>query len=163
MRYDLFIRRYAKLREYQAFVRHVVNHVRVVVGIHHTDPLIHPRPTGDVSGLQGQAWEGLVDIGDDGARFVDCKIPVSQDRHAVEGMQCQVNWLAHLGLEVMERVGHLFVGEDKPHDVDECAAWKSVNDWIGHVALLDSGYSSLQNRGCIYCCQNGFAASRSAS
>src|SRR5215831_721148 len=86
-----------------------------------------------------------------------------QDRHAIEGMQCQMAWLAHLQLEVMERVGHLFVGENQPHDVDECAAWKSVNDWIGHVRLLDSGCSSLQNRGCIYCCQNGFAASRSAS
>src|SRR5262249_28335384 len=98
MRYDLFIRGYAKLREYQAFVRHVINHVRVVVRIDHTDPLIHAGPTRDVSGLQGQAWESLVDIGDDGARFVDGKIRVPQDRHAVEGMQCQVAWPAHLRL-----------------------------------------------------------------
>src|SRR5215468_3274404 len=141
MRYDRFIRGYAKLREYQPLVRHVIDHVRVVVGIDHTDPLVHAGPTRDVSWLQGRARESLVDIADDGARLIERKIPMAQDRHAVEGMQCEVAWLAHLGLEVVECVRHLFVGEDQPHDVDECAAWKPVNDWIGHIGLLDSSCS----------------------
>src|SRR5262249_59386858 len=141
MRYDLFIRGYAKLREYQALMRHVINHVRVIVGIDHPDPLVHASTTWDVYRLQGQPREGLVDIGDDGARLVHREIAMPQDRHPIEGMQYQMAWLAHFRLEIMEHVGHLFVGENQPHDVDECAAWKPVNDWIGHITLLDSGCS----------------------
>src|SRR5215831_2024275 len=139
MRYDLFIRGYAKLRKHQAFVRHVINHVRAVVGINHADPLVHAGPTRNVSGLQGQPRKSLVDIGDDGARLIHREIAMPQDRHAIEGMQCQMALLAHFRLEVMERVGHLFVGEDEPHDVDECAAWEAVNVWIGHVGLALGG------------------------
>src|SRR5262249_31179837 len=139
MRYDLFIRGYAKLWEYQALVRHVINHVRVVVGIDHTDPLVHAGTARDVSRLQGQPRKCLVNIGDDGARLVHREIAMSQDRHAIEGMQSQMAWLAHRRLEVMERVKHLLVGENQPHDVDECATWKPVNDWIGHITLLDFG------------------------
>src|SRR5262249_18240481 len=140
MRYDLFIRGYAKLREYQALVRHVINHVRVVVRIDHTDPLVHAGTALYVSRLQGQPRKCLVNIGDDGARLVHREIAMPQDRHAIEGMQSQMDWHADLRLEVMERVGHLLVCENQPHDVNECAAWKPVNDWIGHITLLDFGY-----------------------
>src|SRR5262245_25947327 len=163
MRYDLFIRGYAKLGKYQTLVRHVINHVRIVVGIDHTDPLVHAGPTRDVSWLQGQSRKSLIDIGDDGARLVECEITMPQDRHAIEGMERQMAWLAHLRFEVLEGVGHLFVGENQPHDVDECAAWKPVNDWIGHITLLDSGCCRCKTLVIFYCRQNGLAASRSAS
>jgi hypothetical protein len=35
----------------------------------------------------------------------------------------------------MELVGHLFVDENHPHNVDEGASWKAINDWIGHGGL----------------------------
>jgi hypothetical protein len=40
---DLLIGRDAKLREDVTLVRDVITHVRVVVGIDRTDPLVHPR------------------------------------------------------------------------------------------------------------------------
>ena len=57
-----------------------------------------------------------------------------QDWHAVEGMQRQMAWLAHLRLQIMERVGHLLMREDEPHNVDESAARKAVYNEIRHAA-----------------------------
>ena len=54
----------------------------------------------------------FVQISDDGACLVNCEITMLQDWHAVEGMQRQMAWLAHLRLQIMERVWHLLVRED---------------------------------------------------
>src|SRR5262249_40471034 len=106
--------------------------------IDHADPLVHAPPSADVARLQGWARKGLVEISDDGARLEKREIAVPQDRHAIEGIERQMTWFSHLRLQVMELVGHLFVGEDHAHDVDESAARKAVNDGIGHgVTLLD--------------------------
>src|SRR5262249_45336964 len=80
--------------------------------------------------------KGFVQIGDDGACLVNCEISVLQYWHAVEGMHRQMAWLAHLRLQIMERVWHLLMREDEPHNIDESAARKSVYNEIRHAALL---------------------------
>ena len=55
-----------------------------------------------------------------------------QHRHAIEGMQREMAWLAHLGLEIPKRVRRALMREDQPHNVDKSAAGKAEYDWIGH-------------------------------
>jgi hypothetical protein len=55
-------------------------------------------------------------------------------------MQRQMAWLAHLRLQIMERVWHLLVREDEPHNVDESAARKAVYNEFRHAALLETTF-----------------------
>src|SRR5262245_20922500 len=156
MVHDLFVGGDAKLREDHPLVRHMVDHVRIVVGVDHADPLVHPRPVRDVSWLQRKPRKSLLDIRDDRTRLIDGEITVPQDWYPVEGMQCQVARFAHFRLQVMERVGHFLVGQHQPHNVDKGTARKPIDDWIGHFALP---YRPLQVS---YERQKGLAASSSA-
>jgi len=60
----------------------------------------------------------------------------------------------------MERVGHFLVGKHQAHDVDEGAARKAVDDWIGHLVPR---CLCVKRRLVNYRRQNGLSASRSAS
>src|SRR5262249_1345498 len=111
-------------------------HAQVVIGIYGTDPLVHARSIANTLWLQRRVRKGLVQIADDGACLVNCEITMLQDWHAVEGMQRQMAWLAHVRLQIMERVWHLLVREDEPHNVDESAARKAVYNEFRHAALL---------------------------
>src|SRR5215471_3919887 len=61
MRDDLLVRRNAELGKYPPFVRHVIDHVGVVVGVDGADPLVHARACAHVLGLQRGAVERFVD------------------------------------------------------------------------------------------------------
>ena len=86
MRYDLFIGRNAEFRIDQPFVGHMVDHIEVVVGIDRAYPLVHARPFANVLRRQARSVKRLVDIGGNGAGFVDGEIAVPQDRDAIEWM-----------------------------------------------------------------------------
>src|SRR5262249_18289885 len=125
-----------QVREDVPLVRDVVDHVGVVVGVYGADPLVHARSIAGTLWLQRRFRKGFVEIGDDGACLVNREIARLQDWHAVEGMQRQMAWLAHLRLQIMERVWHLLMREDEPHNVNESAAGKAVYNDIRHAALL---------------------------
>src|ERR1700674_4271346 len=74
MRDYLLIGRDPKSWEDQALVRHVVDHVRVVVGIDRADPLVHARAFANVSRLKRRSLKCLVNVGRNGARLIDGKI-----------------------------------------------------------------------------------------
>ena len=126
MRHNLLVGRNSKLGKNVPLVRDVVDHVGIVIGIYGTDPLVHARSIADVLWLQCWFWKDLLQIADDSARFINCEIIMLQDWHAVERMQRKMAGLAHLWFQVMERVWHLFMSKDKPHNVDESAARKPV-------------------------------------
>src|SRR5207253_9551395 len=89
------------------------------------------------------ALERLVDIGNNRAGLVNRKIVVSEDRDSVERMQRQVFRHAHHGLEVVEGVGDVLVGEDKPDDIDEGAARKAIHNGIRHLVSFCSTLRSI--------------------
>jgi hypothetical protein len=60
---------------------------------------------------------------------------MTQDWDAIEGMQRKMAWLTHLRLQIMERVWHLFMREDEPHNVDEGAARKPIHNEIRHAGI----------------------------
>src|SRR5262249_50702052 len=60
--------------------------------------------------------------------LINREITMPQDWHAVEGMQRKMAWLTHLRLQIMERVWHLLMREDEPHNVDERAARKPIHN-----------------------------------
>src|SRR5262249_27711561 len=136
MRHNCLVGRNPKFGKDVPLVRDVVDHVGVVIGIYGTDPLVHARSIADTFWLQRRFGKGLVQIGHDGPRLVNREIAMLQDWHTVEGMQCQMAWLAHLRLQIMEGVWHLLMREDEPHNVDESAARKAVYDELRHAALL---------------------------
>src|SRR5262245_61528325 len=86
MRHHLLVGRDAKFRKYPALVRHVVDHVGIEVGIDRAYPLMHARTLASTLWLKWRFLEGLVDVGRDGARFVNREIVVLQHRNAIEGM-----------------------------------------------------------------------------
>ncbi len=122
----------SQLREHQPLVRDVVDHVRVVVGIDRTDPLVHARACPDIFGLQGRPFKRFIDIGRDCAGFVERKIAVLKDRDAIERMQREVAGRAHLRFEIAEAMGNAFMGEHQPDDMDIGAAWETKYDDVGH-------------------------------
>ena len=132
VRHHLLVRRNAKLGKHAPLVRHVIDHVGVVVGIDRADPLVHARALPRARRPERRLVECLFDIGYDGARFIDREIAMLEDRHAVEGMQCEVSWFAHLRFEIPEGVGDLFMREHQPHDLNKSAAWKPEYDRVSH-------------------------------
>jgi hypothetical protein len=82
--------------------------------------------------VQGWTFERLIDVRSDCAGFVERKIAVLKDRHAIEWMQCEVAGGAHFRLEITERVWDSFVREHQPNDMDVSAAWKTKYDDVGH-------------------------------
>jgi hypothetical protein len=54
-------------------------------------------------------------------------------------MQRKVARLAHFRLDDVEGVGHAHMGEDQPHDVDERAAGKAIDDWIDEGSFFSFG------------------------
>jgi hypothetical protein len=113
----------------------VIDHVRVVVGIDRADPLVNARALPWARRAQGDVIERLFNVVHDGACLVHGEIAVLEDRHAIEGMQRQVSWFAHLRFEVAEGVGDILVGKHHPHDLNKGAAWKSKYNRIRHFFL----------------------------
>src|SRR5262245_42603196 len=109
---------------------------RLLIGVYGADPLVHTRWIADAFRPQRRLRKALLQIADDGARLVNREIAMPQDRHAIEGMERKMGRPTHLGFEIVERVGHVLVREDEPHDVHERAARKSVYDHSRHAALL---------------------------
>jgi hypothetical protein len=136
MRHNFLVGRNSKFGKDVPLVRDVVDHVGIEIGIYGTDPLVQARSIADTVWLQRRFRKGLLQIGDDGACLVNREITMLQDWDAVEGMQRQMAWLAHLRLKIMEGVWHLLMREDEPHNVDEGAARKAVYNEIRHAALL---------------------------
>jgi hypothetical protein len=86
MRHHLLVGRDAKSRKYQALVRHVADHVDVVVGIDRADPLVHARTVAGTFRLKRRFLERLVYVGGNCARFIDGEIAMVHHRNAIEGM-----------------------------------------------------------------------------
>ena len=84
VRHHLLVGRDTKPWEYQALVRHVVDHVGVVVGIDRAHPLMHARTVTCVLWLERWVFECLIDVGRNGAGLIDRKIAMPQDRHPLE-------------------------------------------------------------------------------
>jgi hypothetical protein len=124
VRDDLLVGRDAKLREDVTLVRDVVAHVRVLVGIDCTDPLVHSRAA--LGGLwsQRRRRKHLFQIADDRACLVEREVAVLQDRHPVERVQHEMYRRTHVGFEVAECVRQVFVRQDQTRDLDESAAGK---------------------------------------
>src|SRR5205823_571635 len=74
-------------------------------------------------------------IGDDRARLVEREFAVLQDRYAVERVQREMYRRTHIGFEVAECIGHVFVRQDETHDLDEGAAGKAEQSQFGHGFL----------------------------
>src|SRR5262244_3378869 len=119
--------------------------------------MVHPSAVANVFGLQRRFGKGILQISDDGACLVNGEIIMPQDRHTIEGMEREVTGFSHFRLQVMERVGHIFVSEDQPHGVDKGAARKAIDDWIGHGCSLPPFLTEL----ICYRRQNNLDASRS--
>src|SRR5262249_50608385 len=136
MRHNLLVGCNSKLGKDVPLVRDVVDHVGVVIRVYGADPLVHARSIADVLWLWARFRKGFLQIAEDGACLVNREIAMLKDWHAVERMQREMAWLAHLGLQIMEPVGHLLMREDKPHNVNESAAGKAVHNYIRHAALL---------------------------
>jgi hypothetical protein len=94
--------------------------------------LVHARACSDVFGLQARTFERLIDVRGDCAGFVERKVAVLKDRHAIEWMQGEVTGRAHLGFEIAECVWNSFVSEYQPDDMDISAAWETKYDGVGH-------------------------------
>jgi hypothetical protein len=61
---------------------------------------------------------------------------VLQDRNAIEWMQREMGGRTHLGFEIAECIGNLFMGEHQPRDMNEGAARESEYDDIRHGRQL---------------------------
>src|SRR5262249_18010276 len=146
MRHNLLVGQNSKFGKDVPLVRDVVDHVGVVIGIYGTDPVVHARSIADTLWLQRRVRKGFVQIGDDGACLVNCEITMLQYWHAVEGMQRQMAWLAHVRLQIMKPVRHLLIREDEPHNVDERAARKAVYNEVRHAPLLILLWSANRHR-----------------
>src|SRR5262249_15282060 len=116
-------------------MRHVIDHVRVVVGIDRADPLVHARALPWACRAQGNVIERLFNIVHDGACLVHSEIAVLENRHAIEGMQCQVSGFTHLRFEIVEGVGDILVSEHQAYDLNKSAAWESKYNRIRHLFL----------------------------
>ena len=149
MRHDLLVGRDAKSRKHQPLVRHVVDHVGVVVGIDRAHPLVHARAVAGILRLKRRFLKRLVDVSRDGARLIDREIVMLQHRHAIEGMQREMRWLAHLGLEIPKRVRRALMGEDEANNVNKGAVRKPEYDGVRHDLLRRNDVnSSLPERLC---------------
>src|SRR5690349_24873512 len=97
---------------------------------------MHARSIAGAVGLQPRFRKDLLKISDDGARLINREIAMSQNGYAIERMQGEMGWFAHLGFQIMKPVRHLFVRKYEPHDVHERAARKAVYNEVGHTGLL---------------------------
>src|SRR5262249_12244754 len=82
--------------------------------------------------------ERLFNVVHDGTCLVHHEITVLENRYAIERMQRQVSWFAHLRFEVAESVGDILVGEHQSHDLNKSAARESKYNRIRHRILLIS-------------------------
>src|SRR5690348_17013150 len=87
-------------------------------------------------GLQRRLRKGLLEISDHGARLINREIAMSQNGHAIKGMQGKMGWFAHLGFQIMKPVRHRLMRKHEAHDVHESAAGKAVYNELRHTALL---------------------------
>src|SRR5262249_10389272 len=136
MRHNFLVGRNSKFGKDVPLVRDVVDHVGIEIGIYGADPLVQARAIAGIPWPQRRLRKGLLQIVDDGACLVNREITMLHDWDAVEGMQRQMAWLAHLRLKIMERVWHLLMREDEPHNVDEGAARKAVYNEFRHAVIL---------------------------
>src|SRR5262245_50516957 len=124
-------------------MRHVIDHVRVVVGIDRADPLVHERALSWACRAQGDVIERLFNIVHDGACLVHGEIAVLENRHAIERVQRQVSWFAHLRFEVAESVRDILMSDHQPYDLNKCAARESKYNRIRHLLLPTYGALGL--------------------
>src|SRR5262245_43396892 len=117
-------------------MRHMVDHVGVVVAIDGADPLIHAAARANVLRRQPRSTKRVVDIRGDGAGFIKGETVVPQDWYAVKRMQRQMLRLAHHRFKIVEGVGHVLVREHEPYDVHKGASWKTKDDRVGHRTSL---------------------------
>src|SRR5262245_27235130 len=117
-------------------MRHVIDHVRVVIGIDRANPLVHARALPWACRAQGNVIERFFNVVHDGACLVHREITVLENRYAIERMQRQVSWFAHLRFQITESVGDILVSEHQSYDLNKSAAWESQYNRIRHLFLL---------------------------
>jgi hypothetical protein len=87
--------------------------------------LIHARPLLRIVGGELGGLEHLIDIAGDRGRLIKHEIAMAKDWHPVKRVQREMRGRAHLRFEVVEGVGHLFLGQDEARHLDVNAAGKA--------------------------------------